>query len=158
MRLYSHSVRSLSVPTRGLVIFCHGYTDHLNWFVLKDVFVKLAQRGYVCFGLEYEGHGQSEGLFGLVPSFDGIVDDVLEWSAQVKSRAEFAGMATFLFGESMGGAIALDVHRREREAGTPSTWSGCMLLAPMCKVSDDFKPPEWQVAVLKAIEPYIPTW
>lgn len=35
----------------------------------------------------------------------------------------------FLYGESMGGAVALLLHRRD-----PSFWDGAVLVAPMCKV------------------------
>jgi pimeloyl-ACP methyl ester carboxylesterase len=43
--------------------------------------------------------------------------------------AEYPGKASFLLGESMGGAVCLLIHRREPEA-----WHGAVLLAPMCKV------------------------
>lgn len=35
----------------------------------------------------------------------------------------------FLMGESMGGAMALQVHRKK-----PEYWDGAVLVAPMCKV------------------------
>ena len=46
-------------------------------------------------------------------------------------RVEFLGLPCFLYGESMGGAVALQVHRRQTEA-----WDGAILLAPMCKVGE----------------------
>lgn len=36
----------------------------------------------------------------------------------------------------MGGAIALKVHLKE-----PQAWDGLILVAPMCKISEDVKPP-----------------
>lgn len=42
---------------------------------------------------------------------------------------EFRALPSFLFGESMGGAIALKVHLKQ-----PDAWSGAILIAPMCKV------------------------
>lgn len=42
---------------------------------------------------------------------------------------EYRNMARFLYGESMGGALALHIHRKE-----PEEWSGAVLQAPMCKV------------------------
>lgn len=36
----------------------------------------------------------------------------------------------FLYGESMGGAVALLLHKKD-----PSFWNGALLVAPMCKVS-----------------------
>lgn len=42
---------------------------------------------------------------------------------------EFSALPSFLFGQSMGGAIALKVHLKQ-----PNAWSGAVLIAPMCKV------------------------
>jgi alpha-beta hydrolase superfamily lysophospholipase len=39
------------------------------------------------------------------------------------------GLPCFLFGESMGGAVALKAHLKY-----PDLWDGAVLVAPMCKV------------------------
>lgn len=44
-------------------------------------------------------------------------------------RAEYKGKDSFLYGESMGGAVALLLNRKE-----PSRWKGMVLVAPMAKV------------------------
>lgn len=36
---------------------------------------RLAKGGFAVYGLDYEGHGKSDGLFGLVNKFENIVDD-----------------------------------------------------------------------------------
>lgn len=38
-------------------------------------------------------------------------------------------LPSFLFGQSMGGAVALKVHLKQ-----PDAWNGAILVAPMCKV------------------------
>lgn len=43
---------------------------------------------------------------------------------------EYRGKSRFLYGESMGGAVALLLHRKD-----PAFWDGAVLVAPMCKVS-----------------------
>lgn len=43
----------------------------------------------------------------------------------------------------MGGAVALKVHLKE-----PQNWDGVILVAPMCKIAEDVKPPP---AVLKVL-------
>jgi len=43
---------------------------------------------------------------------------------------EIRNLPSFLFGQSMGGAVALKVHMKQ-----PDAWNGAVLLAPMCKVS-----------------------
>lgn len=51
---------------------------------------------------------------------------MLDWNAE---NPDFSSLPSFLFGESMGGAVVLKVHLRQ-----PDAWSGAVLVAPMCKV------------------------
>jgi acylglycerol lipase len=44
-------------------------------------------------------------------------------------KPEFKHLPCFLFGESMGGAVALMIHLKQ-----PDAWNGAILVAPMCKV------------------------
>lgn len=54
---------------------------------------------------------------------------------QLEGRPELRGLRRFLFGQSMGGAVALKVHLKE-----PHGWDGVILVAPMCKVSPSLLP------------------
>jgi alpha-beta hydrolase superfamily lysophospholipase len=47
---------------------------------------------------------------------------------------EYRGVPSFLFGQSMGGAVALKVHFKQ-----PNEWNGAILVAPMCKVVLSFR-------------------
>lgn len=42
---------------------------------------------------------------------------------------DYRNKSRFLYGESMGGAVALLLHRKD-----PIFWDGAVLVAPMCKV------------------------
>jgi alpha-beta hydrolase superfamily lysophospholipase len=42
---------------------------------------------------------------------------------------EYRSKSRFLYGESMGGAVTLLLHRKD-----PAFWDGAVLVAPMCKV------------------------
>jgi len=48
---------------------------------------------------------------------------------EIAEKAEYTKKMRFLMGESMGGAVALLLHREK-----PYYWDGAILVAPMCKV------------------------
>ncbi|XP_062205617.1 caffeoylshikimate esterase isoform X2 [Phragmites australis] len=123
---------------KAIVCFCHGYGDTCTFF-LDGVARKIASAGYGVFALDYPGFGLSEGLHGYIPSFDTLVDDVAEHFAKIKGNPEHRGLPSFLFGQSMGGAVALKVHFKQ-----PNEWNSAILVAPMCKIADDVVPP-WPV-------------
>lgn len=45
---------------------------------------KLVSAGYGVFGMDYPGFGLSEGLHGYIPSFDVLVDDVIEHFSKIR--------------------------------------------------------------------------
>ncbi|XP_027366084.1 caffeoylshikimate esterase-like isoform X2 [Abrus precatorius] len=115
---------------------------------------KLANAGYAVFGLDYEGHGRSAGVRGLINRIDNIVDDCEEFFRSIYEFEEYEGKAKFLYGDSLGGAVCLQLHRRD-----PSFWDGAVLVAPMCKISEKlFKPLPGVLNVLTKIEDIIPKW
>lgn len=59
----------------------------------------------------------------------------------------------YLLGESMGGAVALLLHRKK-----PDYWDGAVLVAPMCKIAEDVKPSPIVVHILTKLCNFIPTW
>ncbi|KAJ1260584.1 hypothetical protein BS78_10G243700 [Paspalum vaginatum] len=112
---------------KAIVCLCHGVAR------------KIASSGYGVFALDYPGFGLSEGLHGYIPSFDTLVDDVASHFSKVKCNPEYRGLPSFLFGQSMGGAVALKVLFKQ-----PNEWNGAILVAPMCKIADDVVPP-WPI-------------
>nr|AAK02033.2 Putative lipase-like protein [Oryza sativa] len=112
---------------KAIVCLCHGYGDTCTFF-LDGIARKIASAGYGVFALDYPGFGLSEGLHGFIPSFDTLVDDVAEHFTKVKENPEHRGLPSFLFGQSMGGAVALKIHFKQ-----PNEWDGAILVAPMCK-------------------------
>jgi pimeloyl-ACP methyl ester carboxylesterase len=104
------------------------------------------------YGLDYEGHGRSDGLQGYVPDFELLVRDCDDYFTSVVVRSQ-SQSKRFLLGESMGGAVALLLHLRR-----PEFWSGAVLVAPMCKIADDMRPHPLVVNILKAMTSIIPTW
>ncbi|WVZ58003.1 hypothetical protein U9M48_008320 [Paspalum notatum var. saurae] len=143
---YEHNSRGVEIFSKcwfpenhcmkAIVCLCHGYGDTCTFF-LEGFARKIASVGYGVFALDYPGFGLSEGLHGYIPSFDALVD----------GNPEYKGLPSFLFGQSMGGAVALKVHFKQ-----PSEWNGAILVAPMCKIADGVVPlwPVQQVLIVMA--------
>ncbi|KAI5432405.1 hypothetical protein KIW84_036228 [Lathyrus oleraceus] len=101
--------------------------------------------------MDYPGFGLSEGLHCYIPSFDSLVDDVIEIYSKIKENLEFQSLPSFLFGQSMGGAVALKMHLKQ-----PKAWDGAVLVAPMCKIADDMVPPKLLAQILIGIANILP--
>ncbi|XP_009618376.1 caffeoylshikimate esterase [Nicotiana tabacum] len=139
------------IHPKAVVYFCHGYGDTCT-FLVEGIARKLASFGYGVVAMDYPGFGLSEGLHGYIPSFDKLVDDVIEHYSKVKEKLELHDLPSFLFGESMGGAIALKVHQKQ-----PNAWNGAVLVAPMCKIADNMVPPWLVTQILIGVAKFLPT-
>ncbi|KAL9226542.1 hypothetical protein vseg_002343 [Gypsophila vaccaria] len=139
-----------SSSPKGLICFCHGYGDTCTFFP-EGTARKLASAGYAVCAMDLPGFGLSDGLHGYIPSFDNLVDDVIENYSKVREKPEFRTLPTFLFGQSMGGAVALKVHLKQ-----PNAWNGAILLAPMCKIADDMYPPAILTKLLITLSKALP--
>ena len=139
-------------PIKALVFMCHGYAVECS-VTMRGTGVRLAQAGYAVYGMDYEGHGKSDGLRGYVPSFDVLLGDCDAYFTAVVVANQSPQLPRFLLGESMGGAVALLLHRAR-----PSYWAGAVLVAPMCKITEEMKPHPAVIKVLEAVTRFIPTW
>ncbi|KAJ9682890.1 hypothetical protein PVL29_018756 [Vitis rotundifolia] len=150
LEIFSKSWLPANSPPKAVICFCHGYGDTCTFFV-EGIARKLAVSGYGFFAMDYPGFGLSDGLHAYIPSFDELVDDVVEHYSKVKEKPEFRTLPCFLFGESMGGAVLLKVHLKQ-----PNAWTGAILVAPMCKIADDMVPPELLKQFLICIAHFLP--
>ncbi|XP_064983897.1 caffeoylshikimate esterase-like [Musa acuminata AAA Group] len=137
---------------KALIFLCHGYAMECS-ISMKDTGTRLAKAGYAVHGMDYEGHGKSSGLQGYIPRFKNLIDDCFEHFVAICERHENKKKARFLLGESMGGAVAILLHRRN-----PYYWNGAVLVAPMCKIADDMKPHPAMNVILRKLSNIIPTW
>ncbi|KAF3976828.1 hypothetical protein ACB098_08G015100 [Castanea mollissima] len=138
------------VPIKGVLCFCHGYGDTCTFF-FEGIAKRIAASGYGIYALDHPGFGLSDGLHGYIPSFDQLVDNVIENYTKIKGRPELRGLPHFLLGQSMGGAVALKVHLKE-----PLGWDGVILVAPMCKIAEEVKPPSPVLKVLTLMSNVLP--
>jgi alpha-beta hydrolase superfamily lysophospholipase len=95
---------------RAAVVIMHGLKDHSDRYAaLAD---KLVAHGYAVFAFDLRGHGRSAGPRVAPAHWTDYVDDLDRFLAHVEQRVP--GKPVFLFGHSMGGAIAArtaEVHR-----------------------------------------------
>lgn len=134
LEIFSKSWLPESGTVKAIVCFCHGYGDTCTFF-FEGIAKKIAASGYGVFAMDYPGLGLSEGLHCYIPCFDRLVDDVIEHYSKIKGQPEYKDLPCFLFGQSLGGAVALKIHLKQ-----PNAWDGAVLVAPMCKIADDVTP------------------
>lgn len=92
----------------GAVAVVHGFTGESSWMVQLTA-VHLAAAGFAVAALDHQGHGFSEGLPGHIPDIAPVLDDCD--AAFAAFRADYPPpLPCFLYGESLGGAIALLLH------------------------------------------------
>ncbi|XP_026387414.1 uncharacterized protein LOC113282588 [Papaver somniferum] len=101
--LFTQSWTPASVKVKGLVVLLHGLNEHSGRY--NDFAKQLNANGFKVFGMDWIGHGGSDGLHGYVYSLDAAVNDLKAFIEKV--LAENPGLPCFCFGHSTGGAIVL---------------------------------------------------
>lgn len=116
------------VDLKALVILLHGLNEHSGRYA--EFAMHLNSQGYGVFGMDWIGHGGSDGLHGYVESLDHVVADTQEYLQRV--RAEYPGLPCFIYGHSTGGAVALKaaLHHEVLE----SLEGGIILTSPAVRV------------------------
>jgi alpha-beta hydrolase superfamily lysophospholipase len=90
-----------------LVLF-HGYAEHAERYL---PFVEaLTASGIRVVAPDHVGHGRSEGTRGYIPKIEIAVDDAC--ALVERTKKEYPDLPLFVFGHSMGGAIAVMVTAR----------------------------------------------
>nr|GMD66372.1 monoglyceride lipase-like [Ipomoea batatas] len=102
--LFTQSWTPVSVKVRGLVIILHGLNEHSGRY--NDFAKKLNANGFKVYGMDWIGHGGSDGLHAFVHSLDDAVNDTKLFLSKVLVDNN-PGLPCFLFGHSTGGAIVL---------------------------------------------------
>ncbi|XP_020571730.1 caffeoylshikimate esterase-like [Phalaenopsis equestris] len=137
---------------KALIFLCHGYGMECS-ISMRVTGTRLAKAGFAVYGMDYRGHGKSAGLQGYIPSFDELVNDCSNYFTSVSEMILNRNKKRFLLGESMGGAVALMLHRKK-----PLFWHGAVLVAPMCKIAEEIKPHPLVVKALTKLSSVIPKW
>jgi acylglycerol lipase len=86
---------------RASLVIVHGLRDHGDRY--QRLARELNRRGIAVYAMDLRGHGRSEGARVSVDRLERYVDDVELWIDRVRMASP---APLFLFGHSMGGAIA----------------------------------------------------
>jgi len=117
---------------RAHLLIVHGYAEHSSRYQhLAEFFTA---EGFAVHTFDLRGHGKSGGKTGYVDRFELYLKDLTTVFDHLKMQAK--KKTFFLFGHSMGGAIAaLYVITRQ-----PKQLNGVLLSGAALKVSDDISP------------------
>lgn len=121
--LFTQSWTPVSAKIRGLVVLMHGLNEHSGRY--NDFAKELNANGFKVYGMDWIGHGGSDGLHGYVHSLDYAVDDLKSFLDKILT--ENPGFPCFCFGHSTGAAIVLKA-MMDPEVG--ARVSGVVLTSP----------------------------
>lgn len=133
-----------------------GYIHHIDHMFVSFA-SEYAALGFACLGFNQPGMG-SPGVPGLCQEWDAYVDNAafaakelarragVEWSVQGAPSAPL-----FVHGQSMGGAVAIQLAMR-----LPRAVTGVMLSAPMCGIAPERVPNACGIGLLKCMEACCP--
>nr|ACO14853.1 Monoglyceride lipase [Caligus clemensi] len=104
-----HAVRwsPSEADLKGLVYLCHGYDEHIQYY--KELGVVLAEKGYLAFGHDHPGHGQSSGPILQSDCFENDYADNVIFDCELKMKEFENSLPLFIIGHSMGGLITCRV-------------------------------------------------
>mmetsp|Transcript_16973 Transcript_16973/g.35633 ORF Transcript_16973/g.35633 Transcript_16973/m.35633 type:complete len:438 (-) Transcript_16973:2005-3318(-) len=131
-------------PLRAVVCYCHGFLGSAS-LLARCEYQRFVKAGIAVVSTEYEGHGRSDGLLGLVPCWNKLIDDTSNFFEET-CKQRFSGLPCFLNGESMGGAVAFSTYERN-----PKMWNGVIFVAPMVKIADDVLPSKWVIDAFRLV-------
>jgi len=110
------------VKVKCLVYLSHGFSEHLGLY--EEIGQFLAERGFLAFGHDHVGHGNSEGKRVYIENVDHYVDDVIHHCMAMEDKN--LNLPMFLVGHSMGGMIAVRTVLRH-----PEFFKGMVLNGPL---------------------------
>ncbi|XP_011000711.1 PREDICTED: monoglyceride lipase-like isoform X2 [Populus euphratica] len=121
--LFTQSWTPVSAKIRGLVVLMHGLNEHSGRY--NDFAKELNANGFKVYGMDWIGHGGSDGLHGYVHSLDYAVDDLKSFLDKILT--ENPGFPCFCFGHSTGAAIVL---KAMMDPKVEASVSGVVLTSP----------------------------
>lgn len=104
-KLYMQSWVLKNKPSRGCVLITHGISEHSECY---DHMAKaLADKGWMTFVWDLQGHGKSQGKRGYIENFMDFSRDLNSVVKKIKQNEKLPTSNFHLVGHSMGGLITL---------------------------------------------------
>lgn len=140
-------------PFKAVIGLFHGFGDHSS--SQSSIVTKLLDKGYAVVAMDHEGHGQSDGLHVHVTDLKLLAQDAADVVLdEMRHQAAFVGKPLFLFGESMGGAIAFHVSTSSK---LKDYLHGIILSAPMVDIAPETRPSWLTEKILEQVSRLFPT-
>lgn len=147
-----HLLHPSESPGAASILFLQGFGDHCNSPYHAEQMLMLARMGYDVHGFDHESLGRSDDRAGarcFLPRFDDLVDDAVTFATARIARHARPDARLFIWGESMGGGLGFLVAQQLQV-------SGCILVAPMCKLQPGMQPGPVLTALYTAIARLVP--
>ncbi len=119
IRVFSREWRPRAQSLRAAVCLIHGIGEHSGRYA--GFAKEMSDQGFGVAAFDLRGHGRSSGKRGHTPSFEALLRDIDRALEQTTRR--FSGAPLFLYGQSMGGNLALNyaIRRQPSIAGVIAT-------------------------------------
>lgn len=130
----------------AVVCLLHGIGEHTGRF--EHVGKAFGLQGIALIGSDWRGHGLSDGKRGYIPSINVVLDDID--LLILKAKELYPGIQVFLYGQSLGGILALYYTLMRR----PEI-SGVIVTSPALLSSLDKQP--FKIAIAKVLGRYFPS-
>jgi len=141
LSFYTRTYRPQSGSPRGVLVFIHGFIEHLARY--EHVHKRWADRGFVVFTFDQRGFGRTAldskkspgSVYGRTGDADQIAD--IAWALRVAQESN-PTVPLFLMGHSMGGGLVLSFATRADTQESVSQLSGIIASSPCIRLT---KPP-----------------
>ena len=110
VRIHAWFIES-SRSTQEVLLFLHGNTGNIS-MRMRDIKLFYEQLGVDILIVDYRGYGQSQGK----PSEEGVYQDAIASYDYLVSQKGYEGKNIVVYGQSLGGAVAVDLASK-REVG-----------------------------------------
>lgn len=113
VNVYTKTWKPSTTPPAALVVFIHGFSDHINAYY--TLFPTLASRGIQTCGFDQRGWGRSvtsPSSRGLTGPTTTVLADITSFLQAQLAQSQDNNVPVFLMGHSMGGAQVLQYAAR----------------------------------------------